>query len=109
MMRHLLIALAVAALVGTSMIPDEALAYRGGARGVRAGAVGVRGTRGYGYRPIPGRPVARAAVRGAAWRGAAWGAAGAAAVGAGYYYGNGSSSCYRDAYGQVVCPYQNQY
>ena len=119
-MRHLLIALAAAAVVGTSIIPDDAFARRGGAAGVRGprgggvavgprgGAVAVgprgnvaasRGYSGYGYR---GHPVAR---------GAAWGAAaaGAAAVGAGYYYGNGyNNSCYRDSYGQVICPNQYQ-
>jgi hypothetical protein len=120
MLRHLLIALTAAAVVGTSIIPDDALAARRGAaaaRGPRGGgvavgprggavAVGPRGnvaaSRGYGYR---GHPVAR---------GAAWGAAGAAAVGAGYYYGNdngynNNSNCYRDSYGQVVCPNQYPY
>jgi hypothetical protein len=108
MMRHLLIAFAAATVVGATMIPDEAFARRGGgggARGFHGGAVGARGAhrgavagRGYGYR---GHPVAR---------GAAWGAAGAAAVGAGAYYGNGyNNSCYRDSYGQVICPQQNQY
>ena len=130
MMRHLLIALAAAAVVGTSIIPDDAFARRGGAAGVRgprgggvavgarggAVAVGPRGNvaargagyrGGYGYR---GHPVAR---------GAAWGAAGAAAVGAGAYYGNSyygnttygsgyNSNCYRDSYGQVICPNQYQ-
>jgi len=71
-------------------------------------------------RPIAGRPVARAAAargvyRGAAYRGAyrgaAYGAAvvGATAVGAyGYNYYN-NNGCYRDAYGNVVCPNQYPY
>jgi hypothetical protein len=101
----------------------RAAGFRGGAvhagrygGAARYGAVGRYGGagryavagRGYGYRG--------AAYRGGVYRGAAYGAAavGAAAVGAaaagayyggyGGYYNNG---CYRDAYGQWICP--NQY
>jgi len=116
MLRNALVGLAAVVLVGTAFIPDDALAYRGGARvgavGVRGGAVGVAG-RGVAYRG--------GAYRGAAWRGgyypyrgAAIGAAavGAAAAGAaayGYYnnsygyYGGNNNGCYRDGYGNVVC------
>ena len=138
MLRYALIALAAFVLVCASLVPDDALARRGGG-GVRAGGFhgggaraahfgggavhagrigGVAG-RGYGY----GRPVARAAVRGGAygtaayrgaWRRPAYGAAalGAAAAGAAYYGGYGgyyNSGCYRDAYGYQVCPNQYPY
>jgi hypothetical protein len=125
MLRHILIGLAAATLVTATLVPDDALARRGGGGGARGGggfhgaAVGG-GVRGVGVRG--GRPVARAGVRGAAYRGAAWrgaarGAAGAAAVGAGAYYGGSyyggyggsSNNCYRDTYGQVVCPDRYQY
>jgi hypothetical protein len=116
MFRIALAALAAVVLIGASLMPDDAFARRGaggGYRGggyhggaVRGGAVhggryGVAG-RGYG---VAGRPVARTAVRRGVYRGAAYGAAaGAAAVGAyGYYHNNG---CYRDAYGNPVCPEQ---
>jgi hypothetical protein len=141
MLRYAFIILAAAVFVCAALVPDEALARRGGggfrgggggfrggggfhAAGVRGGAVhagrvGVAG-RGYGYRPIPGRPVARTAVRrgvyrSAAYRGVYRGAAyGAAAVGAaagayGYYNNYYNNGCYRDSYGNVVCPNQYQY
>jgi hypothetical protein len=122
MLRSALVGLAATVLVGAAIIPDDALAFRGGgarvggggvrAVGVRGGAVGVAG-RGVAYRG--------AAYRGAAWRGgyypyrgAAIGAAavGAAAAGAaayGYYnnsygyYGGVNNGCYRDPYGNLVC------
>ncbi|WP_036047288.1 hypothetical protein [Bradyrhizobium sp. Tv2a-2] len=89
--------------------------YRGGVGGGRYAAVGGRG---YGY-----RPAARAAVRGGAyryagagyrygaWRGAAVGAAavGAAAAGAYGAYGYYNNQCYRDTYGNLVCPGQYPY
>jgi len=132
MVRYSLIGLAVAILVGASLVPDDAFARRGGGGGFRGGggfhgggmrAAHVRGGAGrYAHvsRPIAGRPVARAAAargvyRGAAYRGAyrgaAYGAAvvGATAVGAyGYNYYN-NNGCYRDAYGNVVCPNQYPY
>jgi hypothetical protein len=116
MLRYLLAGLAAVVLVSASLIPDEALARRGGGVGVRGGggfhggAAHVRGGarygavgrgyagRGYGY----GRPVARAAVRGGVYRGVA---AGAVAAGAyGYYRGGYGSGCYHDEYGQWICP-----
>ena len=60
MLRSALVGLAAAVLVGTAFVPDDALAYRGGARvhaggaravGVRGGAVGVAG-RGVAYRGV---------------------------------------------------------
>jgi hypothetical protein len=88
------------------------------AGGYRGGAVHA-GRYAHVSRPIARAPVARAAAargvyRGAAYRGAYRGAAyGAAAVGAAAigancynYYNNG---CYRDTYGNVVCPNQDPY
>ena len=58
MLRNVFVGLAAAVLVGTTFIPDEAFAYRGGGAragggvrvaGVRGGAVGVAG-RGVAYR-----------------------------------------------------------
>jgi hypothetical protein len=112
MLRHVMIGLAAATLVGAMLIPDDASARGGRGGGARVGAGGGRAH--------VSRPIARPGVgygRYAGYRrGVGWGAAavGAAAVGAagyyGGYYGN-SNSCYRDAYGQLICPdqYQNQY
>ncbi len=114
MFRKTLAALAAVVLVGASLMPDEAFARRGG--GYRGGAVHARGGvgyggrygvagRGYGYRPIPGRPIARTAVRRGVYRGVAYGAAaGAVAAGAYGYYGGHNNGCYRDGYGNTVCP-----
>ncbi len=132
MLRSFLIGLAAALVVGATVVPDEALAFRGGGRGgggFHGGA--VHAGRGYGVagrahiagrpgRPIagrpgyPGRPIAGYPGRyypGAAWRGAAYGAAavGAAAAGAYGYYGGYNNGCYRDTYGNLVCPNQYQY
>lgn len=121
MFRKTLAALAAAVLVGASLMPDEAFARRGGAGGYRGGGyrggavharagVGYGGRhavagRGYGYRPIPGRPIARTAVRRGVYRGVAYGAAaGAVAAGAYGYYGGYNNGCYRDGYGNMVCP-----
>src|SRR6516165_7567429 len=125
MLRKAFVGIAAALLVGTALIPDDALAYRGGgarvggagvrAAGVRGGAVGVAGrgvaSRGGAYR---GAAYRGAAYRGAAYRGgyypyrgAAIGAAavGGAAAGAGAYgyYGGYNNGCGRDAYGNWVC------
>jgi hypothetical protein len=124
MIRYALIGLAAAVLVGASLVPDDALARRGGggfhgggmrAGHVRGGAVHA-GRYAHVSRPIAGRPVARAAAargvyRGAAYRGAYRGAAyGAAAVGAAalgaYGYNN---RCQYDTYGNWVCPNQYPY
>jgi hypothetical protein len=120
MMRHLIIAVGAVALIGTTILPDDAIArggrgggagFRGGAVHARGGAVGVRGGA-VGYRG--GAAGYRGAVAGRGYgyrygRGAAIGAAavGAAAVGAGAYYGGGYNNCYRNSYGQLICP--NQY
>jgi hypothetical protein len=114
MLRHVMIGLAAATLVGATLVPDDALA-RGGARagGARVGGarVGAVGNRAHVSRPIarPGVGYGRYAGYGRYGRGVGWGAAavGAAAVGAGYY-GN-YNNCYRDAYGQMICPDQYQY
>jgi len=120
MMRHVMIGLAVATLVGTALIPDDAAARgcRGG--GARVGAVGGARVGAVGGRAYVSRPIARPGVgygRYAGYgryRGVGWGvgaaAVGAAAVGAGYY-GNSyyNNSCYRDSYGQLICPNQYQY
>jgi hypothetical protein len=136
MFRYAFAGLAAIVLIAVNLVPDDAFARRGGGGGFRGGggfhgggmrAAHVRGgavhAGRYAHvsRPIAGRPVARAAAargvyRGAAYRGAYRGAAyGAAAIGAaaagayGYnnYYNN--NGCYRDAYGNVVCPNQYQY
>jgi hypothetical protein len=123
MLRHVMIGLAAATLVGATLVPDDASARgggrgggvgaRGGGVGVRGGAVGVRGGVGRAHvsRPIarPGVGYGRYAGYGRYGRGVGWGAAavGAAAIGAGYY-GN-YNNCYRDAYGQMICPDQYQY
>ena len=120
MLRKVMIGLAAATLVGALLVPDEGLARAGrGAGGARvSGArVGAVGNRAYVSRPIarPGVGYGRYAGYGRyGYRGAGWGlAAGAAAIGAasyyGGYYGNGYSSCYRDGYGQLICPDQYQY
>src|SRR5690242_7864528 len=115
MLRHVVIGLATATLIGGMLVADESYArgYRGGAR---VGAVGV--SRAHVARPIarPGVGYGRYAGYGRyGYRGvgaAAVGAAavGAAAVGAGYY-GNTyyNNNCYRDSYGQLICPNQYQY
>ena len=111
MLRHVMIGLAAATLASATLIPDEALA-RGGAR------VGAVGNRAHVSRPIarPGVGYGRYAGYGRYGRGVGWGvgaaAIGAAAVGAGYYgnYGYGNyNNCYRDVYGQLICPNQYQY
>ena len=131
MFRHVMIGLAAATLVGALLIPDDASARggRGGGARVGAGGGGARiaaggGARFAGNRAYVSRPIARPGVgygryagygRYNNWRGVGWGV-GAAAVGAaaaGAYYGSdyysNSNNCYRDAYGQVVCPDQYQY
>ena len=129
MFRHVMIGLAAATLVGAMLIPDDAAARGGRAGGARVGAGGGAriaaggGARIAGNRAYVSRPIARAGVGYGryGYRGVGWGV-GAAAVGAaaaGAYYGNygnyGYSSdynnCYRDSYGQLICPnqYQNQY
>ena len=108
MLRHIFLGLAAAALVSTSFIPDEALARggRGFHGGVRGGAVGAGAYRGHVAHPIAGRGLAYRGVR----RGVAVGAA-VGAVGAAGYYGSGyyNNDCYRDSYGRLICPNQNQY
>jgi hypothetical protein len=123
-LRHAILGVAAAVLVSATIIPDEALALRGGGGrggahvgGVRGGGAHVGGVRGAGVRS------GAIAGRGTAYRGAAVGAAaGAAAVGAGYYgrrgyYGGGDyygtgyyggddygGNCYRNSYGRLICP-----
>ena len=122
MMRKLMIGLAVATLGGALLVPDEGLARggrgAGGARVSGAARVGAVGNRAHVSRPIarPGVGYGRYAGHGRyGYRGAGWGvAAGAAAIGAasyygGSYYGNGYNTCYRDGYGQLICPDQYQY
>jgi len=129
MMRHLMIGLAAATLVGTTLIPDDGWARGrgGGARvgavgGARVGAVGgarygAVGTRARVTNPIarPGVGYGRYAGYGRyGYRGLGAAAVGAAAIGAAGYYGSdyyGNNGCYRDSYGQLICPdqYQNQY
>jgi len=116
MLRKALLGLAAAVLVGTTLLPDDAFAYRGGGR---AGAVGVRGG-GVAHRGGAVAYRGGGAYRGAAYRGAAYrgypyrravgaaavgaAAAGAAAYGAYGYYNNGyNNGCYQDAYGNMVC------
>jgi hypothetical protein len=95
MLRYTIIGFAAAALVSTTLIPDDALARGGG--GFHGGGFRGGARLGAGYRPIQGRPI----VPSAAARGAAVGAAVGAgairalvigeAVGAprfGRYYGN---------------------
>ena len=104
MLRYIFLGLAAAALVSTSFIPDEAQARGGRGVGVRGGAVGAGAYRGHVAHPIAGRGVAYRGVR----RGVAVGAA----VGAAGYYGGGyynNNDCYRDGYGRLICPNQNQY
>jgi hypothetical protein len=107
MVRHVLLGLAAAALVATSFVPDDAFARAARGGGARVGAVGGRA---HVAHPIAGRGVA---YRGGVYRGARVGvgaaAVGAAAVGAGYYYNNNYNGCYRDAYGQMICPNGSQY
>ena len=133
MMRHLMIGLAAATLVGAMLIPDDASARgrgggaRVGAGGARVGAVGgarvgaIGGARygAIGNRAYVSRPIARPGVGYGryGYRGLGAAAVGAAAIGAAGYYGGygsdyyGSNGCYRDSYGQLICPdqYQNQY
>ena len=121
MFRHVMIGLAAATLVGAALIPDDASARGRGGGGARVSAGGgarIAGNRAHVSRPIarPGVGYGRYAGYGRYGRGVGWGvgaaAVGAAAVGAGYYgsdyYNN---NCYRDGYGQLICPnqYQNQY
>jgi hypothetical protein len=114
MLRHALLGLAAVTLLSATLIPDDAFArggrggggFRGGAVGVRGGAVGVRGgavaVRGGAYRTAGRYYGARRAVR----VGVGAAAVGAAAAGAGYYGGYYGNSCYRDGYGQLICPNQ---
>jgi len=119
MLRHVMIGLAAATLVGAMLVPDDAAARGGRGGGARVGAGG--GARVAGNRAHVSRPIARPGVgygryaggRYGYGRGVGWGV-GAAAVGAaaaGTYYGNSyyGNSCYRDAYGQLICPNQYQY
>ena len=130
MFRHVMIGLAAATLVGAMLIPDDAAARGGrGGGGARVGAGGGArisaggGARIAGNRAHISNPIARAGVGYGryGYRGVGWGV-GAAAVGAaaaGAYYGNygyssdyyNNGNCYRDSYGQLICPnqYQNQY
>ena len=123
MLRSALVVLAAAVLVGTTFVPDDALAFRGGGRGggfhgARASSFGGGTARAGGYRGVAGRGYGyrggayrATAYRGRyPYRGAAIGAAavGAAAVGAAAYgaygaYGGYNNGCYRDAYGNLVC------
>ena len=123
MVRHVLLGLAVAALVGTAFVPTDASARErtaAGAAGARTAAGTRAGTRaavasGVGYRGNNYGGAYRPGWGAAATVGAA--AAGAAAIGAGYYYNNNynyntnynNSNCYRDAYGQIMCPGGYQY
>jgi len=122
MVRYALIVLAVLGLACVTLAPDEALARRGGGGGAyRGGAVQVRGSAHAGHyrgagrahvsNPIVRHPVARTAARRGVYRGAAYGAAavGAAAAGAAYYNGYNNNGCYRDAYGNWICPNQYPY
>jgi len=101
MLRKVLVCFAAVVLVGASLVPEDALAFRGGrGGGARASSFGggtarsiggcygggryAMAGRGYGYRA--------AAYRGAAWRGAAYGTA--AAIGSAYA-----------AYGYAAVPY----
>jgi hypothetical protein len=121
MLRHALLGLAAVTLLSATLIPDDAFArggrgggVRGGAVGVRGGAVGVRG----GAVAVRGGAYRTAAVRGGRYGGGYYGArravrvgvgaaaVGAAAAGAGYYGGYYGNSCYRDGYGQLICPNQ---
>lgn len=104
MLRYPLIGLAAFLLFCASLIPDEALARRGGGVRVHAGGARVAHVR-HVHRTIPGHPVARTAVRRGVYRGAAYGAAAAGAAAYGYY----NSRCYRDTYGNWVCPHQSPY
>src|SRR5262245_13712562 len=119
MLRHVMIGLAAATLVGAALIPDDAEARAGRGGGARVGAGGgarIAGNRAYVSRPIarPGVGYGRYGYRGVGW-GVGAAAVGAAAAGA--YYGNTGygysdyNNCYRDSYGQLTCPnqYQNQY
>jgi len=103
MLRKVLVCFTTLVLVGASLVPEDALAFRGGGRsigyhgrassfgggtarsvhGYHGGRYAVAG-RGYGYR--------RGAYRAAAWRGTAYGTA--AAVGSAY-----------GAYGYAGAPY----
>jgi len=65
MLRNALVGLAATVLLSATFVPDDALAYRGGAR-VHAGGVRAVGVRGG---AVAGRGVA---YRGAAYRGVAY-------------------------------------
>src|SRR5690349_953234 len=117
MLRHVMIGLAAATLVGAMLVPDDAAARagRGGARISAGGGARIAGNRTHVSRPIarPGVGYGRYAGRGVGW-GVGAAAVGAAAAGA--YYGNygysdyyNNNNCYRDSYGQVICPNQYQY
>ena len=120
MFRHVMIGLAAATLVGAMLIPDDADARGRGGGGARVSAGGgarIAGNRAHVSRPIarPGVGYGRYAGGRYGYRGVGWGV-GAAAVGAaaaGAYYGNSGYSdynnCYRDSYGQLICPNQYQY
>jgi len=116
MLRRVFIGFAAVALVGATLVPDEALA-----RGYHGGGARYAG-RAHVSQPIAGRGVAyRGGVyRGAAYRGTAYrrgyypyaraavgaAAVGAAAAGAYGYYNNYNSGCYYDTYGNWTCPYR---
>jgi hypothetical protein len=124
MLRHVMIGLAAATLVGAMLAPDDAAARGGRGGGARMGAGGGARIGGYGGRAHVSRPIARPGVGyGGRYAGGRYGygrygyrgvGVGAAAVGAaaaGAYYNNGyySNSCYRDSYGQLICPNGYQY
>jgi hypothetical protein len=118
MVRHVLLGLGAAALVGTTFVPAFAM-ERGHATGARTSGART-GTIAGNRANLAGAGVANrtSAYRGAyygngyrpGWGAAAVGAAavGAAAVGSGYYYNNYYNSnynnCYRDPSGQILCP-----
>jgi len=110
MLRHVMIGLAAATLVGALLVPDEGLARAGRGGGARVAA----GGRAHVSHPIARTGVGYGRYAGYGRRGVGWGvgaaAVGAAAAGA-YYYGNGyyNNGCYRDSYGQLICPNQYQY
>ena len=102
MLRKVLVCFTAVVLVGASLVPEDALAYRGGrGGGARASSFGggtggryAMAGRGYGYRG--------GAYRAAAWRGAALGTA--AGVGSAYAaYGYAGSPYGAYGYGSLNC------
>jgi hypothetical protein len=116
MFRHVMIGLAAATLVGAMLVPDDAAARGGRGGGARVSAGGgarIAGNRAHISHPIarPGVGYCRYGYRGVGW---GVGAVAAGAAAAGYYgnsgYGYGDyNNCYRDSYGQLICPNQYQY